>query len=231
MMIVNPRQKDDTPNPGSGTGDPRLAAALLTRFRDVQEWSYAPGAVIALPVADLESAFIPMRQISAPFVKGDECDKWTAGTWFTVLQEHNTAGVQMAVTRIGDSVPSSGAQHQRQPEAAIFSETLITGSATMLNQLGDPSLPGQCRHLSDAGAGSGEIQPLPVPRLGERSWAYRITGSGKVPIWHWVEVIQTSRYLLEIRIPNQEPSPRTDPAKLLPEIAQEAYTTAEAAFQ
>jgi hypothetical protein len=41
-------------------------------------------------------------------------------------------------------------------------------------------------------------------------------------------VIQTSRYLLEIRIPNQEPRPGTDPAELLPQIAGAAYAKAEA---
>ncbi|MDX3103501.1 hypothetical protein [Nonomuraea angiospora] len=230
MKIVKPGQEDDTPNPGSGAGDPRLATALLTRFRDVQEWSYAPGAVVALPVADLESTFIPQRQISSPFVGPEECDKWTAGMWLEVLRRYNASGVQMAVTMIRDSVPSPGAQHPRRPEGASFSEAIITGSAAMLNRLGDPNLPQRCRHLSDADVGSGDIQPLAVPHLGEQSWAYRITGSGKVPIWHWVEVIQTSRYLLEIRIPNQEPHPRADPAKLLPLIAQEAYRKAEAAF-
>ncbi|MEU8143784.1 hypothetical protein [Nonomuraea sp. NPDC048901] len=223
-------QEDKTPNPGSGAGDPRLVAALLTRFRDVREWSYVPGAVVALPVADLESTFIPLRQISTPFVGPEECDKWTAGMWFEVLRRYNTAGAQMAVTAITESVPNSGTQHLRRPEGAGFHEAIITGSPDMLNRLGDPSLPARCRHLSDADVGSGDIQPIDVPRLGERAWAYRITGSGKVPIWHWVEVIQTSRYLLEIRIPNQEPRPRANPAKLLPQIAQEAYEKAEAAL-
>ncbi|MBT2233326.1 hypothetical protein [Nonomuraea sp. NEAU-A123] len=230
MKIERPGQKDDTPNPGSGTGDPRLVTALLTRFRDVQEWSYMPGAVVALPVADMESTFIPSRQISSPFGGPEECDKWTAGMWFAVLQRYNTAGVQVAVTQTME-FSSPGAQRPRRPESAGFSEAIITGSPAMLNRLGDPNLPAQCHHLSDANVGSGDIQPLPVPHLGERSWAYRITGSGKVPIWQWVEVIQTSRYLLEIRIPNQEPRPRTDPAKLLPQIAQEAYAKTEAAFQ
>ncbi|MEV0345087.1 hypothetical protein AB0H88_04930 [Nonomuraea sp. NPDC050680] len=231
MKIVRPGQKDDTPNPGSGAGDSRLAMALLTRFRDVQEEPYEPGAVVALPVADMESPFIPSRQISSPFGGPEECDKWTAGMWLAVLRTYNTAGVQIAVTMINQSSPSPGAQRLRRPEGASFSEAVITGPAAMLNRLGDPNLPARCRHLSDPDVGSGEIQPLAVPRLGEHSWAYRITGSRKVPIWHWVEVIQTSRYLLEIRIPNQEPRPRADPAKLLPQVAQEAYTKAEAAFQ
>lgn len=224
-------QEDETPNPGSGAGDPRLAAALLTRFRDVRELSYVPGAVVALPVADLESMFIPLRQTSSPFAGSEECDKWTAGMWLAVLRRYNTAGAQMAVTSTTESVPKPGTQHLRRPEGARFSEAIITGSPDMLNRLGDPNLPARCRHLSDAYVGSGEIQPMDVPQLGERAWAYRITGSGKVPIWHWVEVIQTSRYLLEIRIPNQEPRPRANPAKLLPQIAQEAYEKAEAALQ
>jgi hypothetical protein len=193
--------------------------------------SYVPGAVVTLPVADLESTFIPLRQISSPFAGLEECDKWTAGMWLAVLRRYNTSEVQMAVTMISESAPGPGVQDPRRPEGASFSEAIITGSAAMLNRLGDPELPLRCRHLSDADVGSGDIQPLAVPRLGERSWAYRIAGSGEVPVWHWVEVVQTSRYLLEIRIPNQEPRPRTDPAKLLPLIAQEAYTKAEAAFQ
>ncbi|MEW9548128.1 hypothetical protein [Nonomuraea sp. NPDC050783] len=226
---MRPGQKDDTPNPGSGPGDPRPAAALLTGFRDVRESSYVPAAVVALPVADRGSAFIPWRQISGPFTGPEECDKWTTGMWFTVLREHNTPGVHLAVTMISDlSGPET--RPQGRPEGAVFSEGIITGPAATLNRLGDPSLPARCRHLTDPDFGSGEIQPLPVPPLGERSWAYRVTGSGKTPVWHWAEVIQTSRYLLEIRIPNQEPRPRTDPAALLPQIAQAAYAKAEAAF-
>ncbi|NUS01354.1 MAG: hypothetical protein HOV97_02205, partial [Nonomuraea sp.] len=78
---------------------------------------------------------------------------------------------------------------------------------------------------------SGDVEPLTVPHLGERTWAYRITGSGEVPVWNWVEVIQTPRYVLEIRIPAQSPAPRDDPATLLPLIAQEAYAKAEAALR
>jgi hypothetical protein len=196
----------------------------------VREGSYLPGAVVALPVADLESTFIPLRQISSPFVGPEGCDKWTAGMWFAVLRKYNTAGVQMAVTTITESVPNPGRQHPRRPEGARFNEAIITGSPAMLNRLGDPSLPARCRHLSDADVGSGDIEPIDVPPLGERAWAYRITGSGKVPTWGWVEVIQTSRYLLEIRIPTQEPRPRANPAELLPQIAQEAYEKAEAAL-
>jgi hypothetical protein len=70
-----------------------------------------------------------------------------------------------------------------------------------------------------------------VPRLGDRSWAYRITGTGTIPIWQWVEVVRTRHYLLEIRIPNQAPAPKTDPATLLPRIAHAAYAKAKTALR
>ncbi|MEV0583960.1 hypothetical protein [Nonomuraea sp. NPDC050310] len=229
LEITRREEKDDTPNPGSGPGDPRLAKALLARFQDAQERPGLPGAVVALPVTDLESLFIPLRQHSTAFLEREECHKWTIGLWFEVLQRYNTPGVQMAVTTLSERDSVAGLQER--PEAAVFSEAIITGPRAMLDRLGDPTLPAACRHLSDAAVGTGSIQPLAVPPLGERSWAYRVTGSGEVPIWHWVAVIQTSRYVLEIRIPNQQPSPRVDPAVLLPHIAQEAYTKAEAAYR
>ncbi|MEV6036267.1 hypothetical protein AB0L65_34285 [Nonomuraea sp. NPDC052116] len=226
VKVFEEGQQDDVPNPGSGAGDPRLAAALLPGFRDVRQRSYQPGAVVALPVADLRSTFIPERQISSPLEGPEECTKWTAGMWLEVLSRYNAPGAQLAVAMMEPATPVGS----RRPMGAVFSEAIITGPAAMLDRLGDPELPARCGRLPVAGDGFGEIQPLTVPHLGERSWAYRITGTGKVPVWHWVEVVQTSHYVLEIRIPNQDPRPRTDPAELLPLIAQEAYAKAARLF-
>jgi hypothetical protein len=52
-----------------------------------------------------------------------------------------------------------------------------------------------------------------------------------VPVWQWVEVVTTPRYILEIRIPNQAPAPRTAPAALLPMIARAAYLKAQATLR
>lgn len=224
--VLEPGQEDGTPNPGTGDGDPRLKAALLTGFRDVRERPEARGAVVRMPVAHLGSLFIPMRQVASPLLRPVACARWSAGAWWEVLRRHNTPGVQLAVTIAAPDAVGGG-----PTEGAFFSEAIVTGPAAVLDRLGDPALPPRCRRLSDPRAGSGKVQPLAVPPLGDRTWAYRIAGSGEVPVWHWVEVVQTPRYVLEIRIPNQSPAPREDPATLLPLIAREAYAKAEAAFR
>ncbi|MEU7909873.1 hypothetical protein [Microbispora bryophytorum] len=72
------------------------------------------------------------------------------------------------------------------------------------------------------------VKPFAVPSLGTRSWAFLVLEGRSV--WQWAEVVQTPRYVLEIRISDQWPSPRTDPAVLLPRIAAAAYDRAEAAL-
>jgi hypothetical protein len=226
--IMRPGEAAAIPNPGTGKDDPHVAAALLTRFQSAHESRELPGAVVAMPVTDRTSMFIALRQVSSPLHGGRDCEKWTAGLWRAILDDFNVEGVQIGVTALNASSRESALRMTRPANPLMFTEAVITGPAVAV---GDPHLPASCEHLPGLGNDSGAIQPLSVPRVGNRSWAYRITGTGKIPIWQWVEVVQTRRYLLEIRIPNQAPAPRTDPARLLPLIAQAAYAKAETALR
>jgi hypothetical protein len=206
----------------------RDAAQRRTAFQSARESRQLPSAVVALPVTDRTSMFIPIRQVSSPLHGGRDCDKWTAGLWRAVLDDFNVHGVQMGVTELNAISRESALRMTKPSNPLMFTEALITGPAV---SLGDPRLPASCAQLPGLGNDSGTIQPLPVPRVGDRSWAYRITGTGQIPVWQWVEVVQTRRYLLEIRIPDQAPAPRTDPVRLLPQIAHAAYAKAETALR
>jgi hypothetical protein len=169
-----------------------------------------------------------LRQVSSPLDGGRDCAKWTAGLWLAVLDDFDVHGVQLGVTTLNAFDRGSALKATKPSNPLTFSEAVITGPAV---SLGDPRLPASCEHLPGLGHDSGAIQPVPVPRLGDRTWAYRVTGTGKIPVWQWVEVVQTRRYLLEIRIPNQAPAPGTDPTTLLPRIAHAAYAKAETALR
>jgi hypothetical protein len=101
----------------------------------------------------------------------------------------------------------------------------------MLGELSDSPDAASCRDLRAADGDAGSIQPFSVPAVGEPSWAYRITGSGEVPAWQWVEVILTSRYVIEVRSPAQAATSGVDPGKLLPRIAEAAHARAETALR
>ncbi|WP_432928891.1 hypothetical protein ACQPZZ_03595 [Microbispora sp. CA-135349] len=209
-------------NPGTGGANPRLLSALLTEFGPAYESDATPGAALGLPAPVLEgSQFVALRMMSSPLHAPSSCGKWTSGMWTVVLRDFDQRGVWIAATKL---------QSSRSADPLVFGESIVTGPAAMLEQLADTSGVESCRKLRGSGAGTGAVEPFPVPPLGVRSFAFRITGSGDVPVWQWVEVVQTSRYVLEIRIPNQFPEPRTDPAVLLPRIAEAAYARAEAAL-
>ncbi|MEU6424755.1 hypothetical protein ABZ860_02570 [Microbispora sp. NPDC046973] len=210
------------PNPGTGGANPRLLSALLTDFGPAHESDATPGAVVGLPapVGDA-SLFIGLRMMSSPLHGPSLCEKWTSGMWTVVLRDFDRRGAWIAATQL---------QARRRADPLVFGESVITGPAAMLEHLADTRRVESCLKLKGARAGTGAVEPFPVPPLGTRSFAFRITGSGDVPVWQWVEVVQTPRYLLEIRIPNQFPEPRTDPAVLLPRIAEAAYARAEAAL-
>jgi hypothetical protein len=222
--ILRPGDARAVPNPGTGRADPRVAAALLTRFQDSVAARDLPGAVVAMPVLDRASMYIGLRQVSSPLDGGRPCAPWTAGLWRGVL-DANTRGVQLGVTEFNAMTAESVLRGRRPANPLVFSEAIITGAPPA-----DPNIPPQCAHLPSIGHETGDIQPLSVPPAGDRSWAYRVTGSGEIPIWQWVEVVQTRRYLLEIRIPNQAPLPKTRPEELLPKIAQAACAKADAAL-
>jgi hypothetical protein len=224
--VMRPGEEAAIPNPGTGKGDPQVAAALLTRFQSAHESPELPGAVVALPITDRTSLFVALRQASSPLSGGHDCEKWTAGLWRAALDDYNVPGVQLGVTKLDAFSRGSALKTTRPP--LTFTEAIITGPAV---SLGDPRLPASCERLPGLGNDSGAIEPLSVPRLGDRSWAYRITGTGTIPIWQWVEVVRTRHYLLEIRIPNQAPAPKTDPATLLPRIAHAAYAKAKTALR
>lgn len=210
------------PNPGTGGANPRLLSALLTEFGAARESDATPGAVLGLPAPVLDgSMFIGLRMMSSPLYGPPPCEKWTSGMWHLALRDFDQRGVWIAATALESSRPA---------DPLVFGEAVITGPGAMLEHLADTSGVESCRRLKGTGVGTGAVKPFPVPPLGVRSFAFRITGSGKIPVWQWVEVVRTPRYVLEIRIPNQFPEPRTDPAVLLPRIAEAAYARAEAAL-
>ncbi|KAA9376368.1 hypothetical protein F5972_23370 [Microbispora cellulosiformans] len=211
------------PDPGAGAANPRLLSALLTDFGPAHESDTTPGAVVGLPApVDDASLFIGLRMLGSPLHGPSLCGKWTSGTWSAVLRDFDQRGVWIAATQL-TTPPDAG-------NSLVFGETITTGPAEMLDHLADTTGVESCRKLEGTGAGTGAVEPFPVPRLGTRSFAFRITGSRKVPVWQWAEVVRTPRYVLEIRISRQWPKPRVDPAVLLPKIAEAAYARAEAAL-
>jgi hypothetical protein len=49
---MRPGEAAAIPNPGTGKGDPRVAAALLTRFQSARESRQLPRAVVVPPVTE-----------------------------------------------------------------------------------------------------------------------------------------------------------------------------------
>ncbi|MFI7629866.1 hypothetical protein [Microbispora rosea] len=210
-------------NPGSGPGDPRLRQALLVDYQGVHESITKPGVVVALPAVEGRAVqFISPPQAVELFHASPVCRRWNEGAWRVVLRDFNQRGVQIAATRL------RAAADEPSDRPAEFSETIVTGPASMLSALGDPAAMASCRKFFSAFGRSMSVRPIPVPPLGTRSWAFRVM-EGK-SVTQWVEVVRTPRYVLEVRIPNQWPRPRTDPAVLLPRIAAAAYARAEAAL-
>ncbi|WP_030506869.1 hypothetical protein [Microbispora rosea] len=216
-------QPSSLPNPGSGPGDPLLRQALLVNFEGAGEPITRPGVVVALPAAEGRAVeFISPPRAAELFHASSVCTRWNEGSWRVVLRDFNRHGVQIAATRLRATVDEAWER------SAEFSETIVTGPAPMLSTLGDPAAMASCRKFSSAFGRSMSVRPIPVPPLGTRSWAFRVM-EGK-SVTQWVEVVRTPRYVLEVRIPNQWPRPRTDPAVLLPRIAEAAYARAEAAL-
>jgi hypothetical protein len=211
------------PDPGSGPGDPRLRQALLVEYEGAHEATGKPGVVVALPAAEGRAVeFISPRQAAGLFHWSSACVRWNEGLWRVARRDFNRPGVQIAATRLRATADEA------RKRSAEFSETIVTGPAPMLSTLGDPAAMASCRKFSTAFGGSMSVKPYPVASLGSRSWAFRVFEEKSAT--QWVEVVQTPRYVLEVRIPNQFPEPRTDPAVLLPRIAEAAYARAEAAL-
>ncbi len=210
-------------NPGSGPGDPRLREALLTDYEGVHQSVMTPGAVVALPAAEGRAVeFVSLRQAAGVFESSSGCERWTGGLWRVALRDFNRHGVQIAATLL------SARSDDAWKRSAEFSETIVTGPAQTVSSLGDPTAMASCRRFPGEEGYTMRVAPFPVPRLGTRSWAFRVYEEKSVR--QWVEVVQTPRHVLEIRIPTQSPKPRTDPAVLLPRIAAAAYARAEAAL-
>ncbi|GAA4203627.1 hypothetical protein [Microbispora amethystogenes] len=216
-------QSISVPNPGSGPGDPRLGHALLVGYKGFAESVVTPGAVVALPAAvDSASEFISLRQAAGASPETSTCERWASGSWRVALRDFNRPGVRIAATLL--SATREGAWKR----SAEFSETILTGPASMLSGLGDPAEMGSCRTFPSEQGYWMHVEPFSVPRLGLRSWAFRVL-EGK-SVRQWAEVVRTPRYVLEIRISTQWPEPRVDPAVLLPKIAEAGYARAEAAL-
>ncbi|MEN3534965.1 hypothetical protein AAH991_07625 [Microbispora sp. ZYX-F-249] len=211
------------PNPG-GPGDPRLRQALLVHYEGAGESVMTPAAVVALPAAvDDASRFLALRQVAGGSEGPPACRAVAGGAWRVVLRDFNRPGVRIAATLL------SAMSDEAWKRSAEFSETIVTGPAPMLANLGDPAVMGSCRTSPGEEGYPIRVRPFPVPPLGARSWAFRVM-EGKT-VTQWVEMVQTPRYVLEIRVPDQWPKPRVDPAVLLPRIAEAAYVRAEAALR
>ncbi len=90
--------------------------------------------------------------------------------------------------------------------SAEFSETVVTRPTQMVSSLGDPDAIGSCRRFLNIWGHSMSVSPFPVPPLGTRSWAFRLVEEKSV--MQWVEVVQTPRYVLEVRMQLRTPGPR-----------------------
>lgn len=205
------------PNPGTGEGDLALVKALLPQTAGRAAAFLLPPAVVALPDKDLRSLFLGLRQFSSPVAGPRDCLGWTIGLWGVAVTSFNVPGVQLAVTE--QSVPAANGF----PE---FSEAIITGPPRVLAALADPPLPAACRAITSQTSYPGGVRPLNLARHGLRSRAYEITGTGKVPVWQWAEVVSGPGFVLEIRISNQSENPA--PEVQLPPIAVDAYRRATA---
>lgn len=216
------------PNPGTGAGDPRLLAALLPQAAG--DRFDLPAVVVAMPDTDRRSLFIGLRQIGTPVAGPPECDGWYGGLWTAVVSRFNVSGVQLAVTMLGAQDPRLPGARSPRPQGAqypaVFGEAIITGPSAILRSLAGPVPPAACRVITGAGADSGGIRLLTVPRTGLASWAYVVTGAGKFPVWQWVEVVRGPGFLLDVCIPIQGFAPREYPAALLPRFAAAAYRRA-----
>ena len=221
------------PDPGTGTGDPRLVAALLPQAAD--DSFDPPPAVVAMPDTDRRSMFIGLRQMGTPVAAPPECDGWYDGLWAVVVSRFNVRGVQLAVTRVSPPLAPIFRERIAHPArksasaasgSPAFTEAIITGPPAILRSLAGPVPPAACRVIAGAGADSGGIRPLTVPRIGLASWAYEVTGTGKFPVWQWVAVVRGPGFLLEVCIPIQEPAPKQNPETLLPRLAAAAYQRA-----
>ncbi|WP_067477520.1 hypothetical protein [Actinomadura hibisca] len=225
MEVSTPWEDAAVPNPGSGQADPRLAAALLDRFRPSPTAAVSvpevPGAGVRMPVRDTRSRFLGLRQMSSPFHGEPACTKWTSGMWMTLYDVSTTPPVQLGVTRLHPDLRREGSSSA----GLTFSEAIITGPPQVVDGLADDRLPPACARLSMRDGAPGRVEPLPVAPVGDRTWAYRIIDA-KGYVWHWVQVVRFGAHLIEIRIPNQEPAPAGDMAHFLQRIAAQAHAKA-----
>jgi hypothetical protein len=206
------------PNPATGEGDLALVKALLPQTAAGRAAAFLlPPAVVALPDKDSRSLFIGLRQFSSPVAGPRDCLGWTIGLWHVAVTSFNVPGVQLAITE--QSVPAANGF----PE---FSEAIITGPPRVLAALADPPLPAACRAITSETSYPGGVRPLNLARHGLRSRAYEVTGTGKVLVWQWVEVVSGPGFVLEIRIPNQSQNAALEVQ--LPPIAVDAYRRATA---
>lgn len=86
-------------------------------------------------------------------------DGWTSGLWTVAVASFNLPGVQLAVTR--QAVPTT-----LGPPS--FSEAIITGPPSVLDAMGDPPLPPECRVITSQPY-SGGVVPIAATRPGPGS--------------------------------------------------------------
>lgn len=241
LQLSRPEEDAKIPNPGSGGADPRLTAALLTRFQAGESVAPTavpeiPGATVRFPVRDGGSMFFGLRQAGSIFTGASSCMKWTSGMWMVLVSDFaTTPEVQLAISMLRSPLPPpppgvdaltpQGRAALQRRGSLVFSEAIITGPPQVMGMLADEHIPGECSRLTDDKGAAGRIELLPAAPVGDHSWAYRIidaTGEAR----HWTQVVRFRDHLIEIRIPSQEPRPRGDMVSILHQIATQAHAKA-----
>ena len=207
------------PNPGTGTGDPLLVRALLPQSSSGREAVFLlPPAVVALPDRDRSSLFIGLRQYSSPVIGPQVCASWTAGLWMLAVTSFNrprrAAGGHRAerADARGPAVVLGG-DHRRP---AFGAQRHGLAAALGLSHHRQPALLGRCQadRRQRARSGSRRVQ------------AFEVTGTGKVPLWQWAEVVPGAG--LPPGDPDPDQSADADPGAALATITASAYSRAAA---
>lgn len=243
IRVMDPDERANMPNPGTGEADPRLVEALLPDFEGSVEREGEPAAGVRFPLRDPKSMFIASRVMSSYYgAPGAACTKWTGGLWAVLATEfERDAGVQLAVTNLGAPPPSGDdmrkmAENREQGKMPSFrglgfSETIVTAPPAVLARLGDARVPPACGRLTASegspGAAKAAVEPVAVERLGDGATAFRIVDTDGVAS-HWVEIVRMPGHLIEIRIPNQSPEPPGSMMDRLRRIARAAHGRAAA---
>lgn len=176
-------------------------------------------ASTALKLRDGDHKSLQGRQIGPSGTSKPECRKWTEGIWSEALQGFkNEPNVILGLALLPDL--KNGIL-----KGISVSESIIAGPPNIIDSLTSSNIPQQCRnvriqfeHWTDA-----SVRLIPVIRLGDSSSGYKISdNSGMSSIFG--AVIRFKSYAMDVRLSNYLSDEQ--PAKLLDQLAQEAYRKA-----